>query len=255
MIRSQYLRDFDQVVRIEHRCWSLCCFERFRSVRTFRDRLSGGWASGNWGRTSVRGYTRSQLFRPRSASLGDTPKYQAKDGQYYADILKEMKAKVEPWKAGLEGVTFQSAARSEHVEVARCFRCLGCGHGCLGCCNPDRKNSCLRCGATGHLAQSCKATPRCLTCIDRGDKDIAHVSGCGSCPVIREELRRLRGRNWSSCNSTSEGGRMPRASWCRLPGRGGPMYCSLVSSTNGLRTLLGFKMHQRGPASLFVPLI
>ena len=46
------------------RCRSLCCFKRVRSVRIFRDRLSGGWASGNWGRTSVRGYTRSQLFRP-----------------------------------------------------------------------------------------------------------------------------------------------------------------------------------------------
>ena len=30
---------------------------------------------------------------------------------------------------------------------------------------------------------------------DRGQKYIAHVSGGGSCPVIREELRRLRGRN------------------------------------------------------------
>ena len=49
-IRSQPLWDLDQVVRIEHRCWSLCCFERVRSVRVFRDRLSGGWASGNWGR-------------------------------------------------------------------------------------------------------------------------------------------------------------------------------------------------------------
>ena len=35
----------------------------------------------------------------------------------------------------------------------------------------------------------------------------------------------------------------------------GPMYCSLVSSTNGLRTLLGFRMHQGGPSSLFVTLI
>ena len=29
---------------------------------------------------------------------------------------------------------------------------------------------------------------------DKGEKDIAHVSGSGSCPVFREELRRLRGR-------------------------------------------------------------
>ena len=62
------------------------------------------------------------------------------------------------------------------------------GYGSRGCCNLDRKNACWRCGATGHLARSCKATPRCLTCLDRGDKDIAHVSGGGSCPVFREEL-------------------------------------------------------------------
>ena len=30
----------------------------------------------------------------------------------------------------------------EHVEVARCFRCLGYDHGSWGCSNPDRKNSC-----------------------------------------------------------------------------------------------------------------
>ena len=116
-------------------------------------------------------------------------------------------------------------------------------------------NARWRCGAMEHLARSCKVTPRCLTCLDRGDKDIAHVSGGGFCPVVREELRRLRGRHWSTCNSTSEGGRMPRTSWCRLPGRCGPMYCSLVSSTNGLRTLLGFRVYQGGPASLFVALI
>ena len=35
----------------------------------------------------------------------------------------------------------------EHAEVARCFRCLGYGHGSRGCCNPDRKNACWRCGS------------------------------------------------------------------------------------------------------------
>ena len=83
----------------------------------------------------------------------------------------------------------------EHAEVARYFRCLGYGHGSRGCSNPDRKNACWRCSATGHLATGCKAPPRCLTCVDRGDKDVTHVSGSGSCPVFREELRRLRSRN------------------------------------------------------------
>ena len=35
----------------------------------------------------------------------------------------------------------------------------------------------------------------------------------------------------------------------------GPMCCSLVSSTSGPKTLLGIRMHQGGPASLFVTLI
>ena len=67
----------------------------------------------------------------------------------------------------------------EHVEIARCFRCLGYGRGSRGCSSPDRKNACWRCGATRHLARSCKAPPRCLTCVDRDDKDVAHVSGSG----------------------------------------------------------------------------
>ena len=83
----------------------------------------------------------------------------------------------------------------EHVEVVRCFRCLGYGHGSRGCCNPDRKDACWRCGTTGHLARNCKALSRCLACSGRGDKDVAHVSGSGSCPVFQEVLRRLRGRN------------------------------------------------------------
>ena len=82
----------------------------------------------------------------------------------------------------------------EYAEVTRGFRCLGYGHGSRGCSNPDRRNSCWRCGVAGHMVRSCKATPRCLKCLDRGDKDVAHVSGGGSCPVFREELRRLRGR-------------------------------------------------------------
>ena len=43
------------------------------------------------------------------------------------------------------------------------------------------------------MAKECKAPPGCLTCADRGEKDFGHASGSGSCPVFREELRRLRG--------------------------------------------------------------
>ena len=44
-----------------------------------------------------------------------------------------------------------------------------------------------------HVAKECKAPSRCLTCADRGEKDVAHSLGSGFCPVFRAELRRLRG--------------------------------------------------------------
>ena len=49
--------------------------------------------------------------------------------------------------------------------------------------------------------------PRCLTCADRGEKEVAHVSGSGSCLAFRAELQKLRGEMRSSHNSTSGGGR------------------------------------------------
>ena len=43
------------------------------------------------------------------------------------------------------------------------------------------------------MAKECKALPGCLTCADRGEKDVAHATGSGSCPIFRTELRSLRG--------------------------------------------------------------
>ena len=70
--RNQPLPDLDQEERIDHRCWSLCCPERVTSVHVFRDRLNGGWDSGDCGRlwsegTPVPNYSDSPLYA-RSAS-------------------------------------------------------------------------------------------------------------------------------------------------------------------------------------------
>ena len=61
------------------------------------------------------------------------------------------------------------------------------------CALSGRKDACWGCGGTSHVAKECKAPPRCLTCADRSEKDVAHSSGSGSCPVFRAELWRLRG--------------------------------------------------------------
>ena len=55
-----------------------------------------------------------------------------------------------------------------------------------------------------------KKFTRCLTCTDRGEKDVAHASWSGSCPIFRAELRRLRGGKLNSYSSTSGEGRKPR---------------------------------------------
>ena len=81
----------------------------------------------------------------------------------------------------------------EHVEVAWCFTCQRYGHVSRSCTLPGRKDACWRCGGASHVAKECKAQPKCLSCVDRGEKDVAHASGSGSCPIFRAELQRLRG--------------------------------------------------------------
>ena len=82
----------------------------------------------------------------------------------------------------------------EHVEVARCFRYQEYGHVSHGCTLPGRKDACWRCEGASHKAKECKALPRCLTCAKRGEKDVAHASGNGSCPIFREDVPEVEGR-------------------------------------------------------------
>ena len=89
--------------------------------------------------------------------------------------------------------------------IAQCYRCQGYGHVSRGCIRPGRNEACWRCGDTKHRAKKCKAPPRCLTCTDRDEKNIAHVSGSGSCPVFWGELQRLKSEKESFCSSTSGG--------------------------------------------------
>ena len=82
----------------------------------------------------------------------------------------------------------------EHVQVPRCFRCLGYGHDSRSCKNPSRKDACWRCGCATHVAKDCRDPPRCLTGLDRGGRDVAHAAGSSSCPVFGEALKSLRCR-------------------------------------------------------------
>ena len=59
----------------------------------------------------------SKRFSP--ARSGDAIKVSAKDGQSYADILKEMKAKVDPRKAGLEVLSIRRTRKEEVLLVLK----------------------------------------------------------------------------------------------------------------------------------------
>ena len=79
----------------------------------------------------------------------------------------------------------------KRVEVAP--GCQGYGHVSRGCTLPGRKDACWRCRSASHVAKECKTFLRCLTCADKGEKDVTHASGSGSCPIFRAELQSLRG--------------------------------------------------------------
>ena len=60
-----------------------------------------------------------KLKRSTPARSGDTIKVSAKEGQSYADILKEMKAKVNPRKAGLEVLSIRRTRKEEVLLVIK----------------------------------------------------------------------------------------------------------------------------------------
>ena len=59
----------------------------------------------------------SEAFPP--ARSGDAIKVSAKDGKSYADILKEMKAKVDPRKAVLEVLSIRRTRKEEVLLVLK----------------------------------------------------------------------------------------------------------------------------------------
>ena len=65
--------------------------------------------------------TVAKLKKKRSspARSGDAIKVSAKEGQSYADIFKEMKAKVDPRKAGLEVLSIRRTRKEEVLLVLK----------------------------------------------------------------------------------------------------------------------------------------
>ena len=119
------------------------------------------------------------------------------------------------------------------------------------CSNPDRKNACWRCEAAGHVA-TLKVALEVPDMLRQGEKYVAHVFGGGSCPVFREELRRLRGGKWSSYCSNSEGERTPRTSWCtkRLVTRRPQAWKILIESSTSCKAC--FHSKDNAEHALFV---
>ena len=60
---------------------------------------------------------KQMLKHSRPARSGDAIKVSAKDGQSYADILREMKAKVDPWRAGLKVLSIWRTRKEEVLLV------------------------------------------------------------------------------------------------------------------------------------------
>ena len=60
-----------------------------------------------------------KLKRSSAARSGDAIKVSARDGQSYADILREMMAKVDPRRAGLEVLSIRRTRKKEVLLVLK----------------------------------------------------------------------------------------------------------------------------------------
>ncbi|XP_043474822.1 uncharacterized protein LOC122506601 [Leptopilina heterotoma] len=100
-----------------------------------------------------------------------------------ADVLLE---------AGKVPVGWINCRIRSRVEVERCHKCLSYGHIARVCRGPDRSKACWKCGSLDHSHKNCAGESHCTTCEDKGIKETKHAPGSGSCPVYREELKKLK---------------------------------------------------------------
>lgn len=88
----------------------------------------------------------------------------------------------------------------ERIEIRRCQRCLGFGHGSSRCGGKDRSECCWNCGESGHQGKSCSNKSKCLACEDE-KVNPDHKSGSKNCPTFRKELDRRKAKQKSSSSS------------------------------------------------------
>ncbi|XP_043470331.1 DNA-binding protein HEXBP-like [Leptopilina heterotoma] len=97
-------------------------------------------------------------------------------------------------KSGRVKIGWVNCRIRARVEEDGCFRCLCYGHLARGCGGPDRRNACWKCGGPDHKSRSCKGPARCMTCSDKGSKEISHLPGSRACPVCWGILSGLKAK-------------------------------------------------------------
>lgn len=83
-----------------------------------------------------------------------------------------------------------------HIDVPRCYRCLGYGHLARQCTGEDRTKKCYKCQEpidTGHSGANCTATPKCPFCKEVGEPS-DHIAGRKGCNAYRRALEHERAK-------------------------------------------------------------